>query len=373
MGENVFDKDVSYLREVYDKQLRIEDLNTQLHRERNEEKKQKKALVQQEKSKNDEIAATVKKRKAEIQAVYDEEINTLQEQLKKIENERESCKTKQQNKRYEEETKQMRQNVEECRENIKSMLKQHHISRICRSEVYYRLFFPKGTDYITLLAWIAVSMLLIPTVLCKLSAMTFLKENTLQKLFFVMIFLLCISLVVSLYLWIANRTKVRYEEPLKYCRDQMQNIRKLHKSMRKIHKNIRKDKDESDYDLAPFDEKLQAIRQEMNTITEKKITAVKEFTDQKQAVIEQEISKNYEPQMQQISQNITKTQEKQESILQESQNLKLDISQNYETYLGKNNVKIEQLEILIEIMQEEKIATVGEAIAAYEGRKETKQ
>ena len=44
MGENVFDKDVSYLREVYDKQLRIEDLNTQLHRERNEEKKQKKAL-----------------------------------------------------------------------------------------------------------------------------------------------------------------------------------------------------------------------------------------------------------------------------------------------------------------------------------------
>ena len=367
---NAFAKDVNYLKELYQKQKRVEELKELEKNAKAEEKRLKKSLAHEVKSCNEEKNTTIKKRKNEIAATYEEEISNLQSKVKRIENERESHKSKQQNKRYWKETKGMRQELDTLESELRTLIKKNRIPRICRSNLYYSLFLPHGIkDHMIRFLWCIIMVLGLPAVVCWAGSMSFLQQMQERTIFYVLIFMVFLCFTVTLYLFISNRTKMRFQQSLDECRGKIDQIRAMRKQMKAVHKGIHRDKDESEYGLESYDEKLKDYNEQIDTITANKNAALKDFEENKQPVIEKELAEPHETTIADISQKLSELEGNLNAIASELKDLKLDLSNQYEAYLGKENVSLSRVETLIAIMEEESIATVGEAIAIYEKRK----
>ena len=366
---NAFAKDVTYLKELYQKQQRMEELKEIQKDARAEEKRLKKSLAQQVKSSNDEKAGTIKKRKNEIAASYTKEIELLQSKAKRIENERESHKSKQQDKRYKNETKEMRSDTEQLQSEIKAILKKNRISRICRHNLYYTLFLPQGIgDHLVRLGWFLMLVLILPALVCYAGSQSFLQDLQSQTMFYALIFLVCFCFTIAAYLFVSNRTKMRFMEPLNECRAKIDQIRILRRQMKAVHKGIHKDTDESEYGLESYDAQLQDCTSQIADITANQEAALKDFEEHKQPVIEREIVAAYETAIAEISQKLSECEKTLADIAGELKDINLTICNEYEAYLGKENTSMNRVQELIAIMEEGDVATVGEAIAIYEKR-----
>ena len=74
-ADNVYDEDQEYLIEARDAISELEDLKDKLEEIKLLQKKNKRAIVREERATGDEISATLKKRKEQIAASYDRQID----------------------------------------------------------------------------------------------------------------------------------------------------------------------------------------------------------------------------------------------------------------------------------------------------------
>ena len=74
MQNSVFNENVDYLYQVQTDLEAVEQLKKELAEYKNQEKNLKKAIATEEKSIQDEIAQTIRKRKNAIEKAYDEQI-----------------------------------------------------------------------------------------------------------------------------------------------------------------------------------------------------------------------------------------------------------------------------------------------------------
>ena len=371
MTENAFDKSVNYLEEAYSKLNEVEKLKDTMETAKSDYKRISKEIEQEEKNKSDEINNTIKKRKAEINATYDKEIDILNGKLKKLDNKRQSHKSKQQDARFKLETEGLRHEVDDCVSEINNVIKQNSISKICKTDLYYSLFMPKGIkDILILLLWILITVAAVPFSICGIGKYTFLKDVNSKMVYYILIFVTCISMVFIVYLLFVNHTKVRYPGELKYCRNQKDKIRAINRQMRAIRNKIEKDKDESDYNLGDFDAKISALRQELNAVAEKKKKALADFESEKRPVIEKEIAGTYEGRLTELIERQKSAEQLQNNASKEMADIKLDISNQYEAYLGKEYITLDRLQELITIMKEEGASTVGDAVQIYQRKLE---
>ena len=75
MQDSVFNENVDYLYQVQTDLEAVEQLKKELAEYKNQEKNLKKAITTEEKSIQDEIAQTIRKRKNEIEKTYDDQID----------------------------------------------------------------------------------------------------------------------------------------------------------------------------------------------------------------------------------------------------------------------------------------------------------
>ena len=127
MAENAFDKGIDYLREALQKVQEVDAKKAALASARQESKRLKKQIAQLSKEKNEEMTTTIKKRKAEIHAAYDKELDVIRGKVKKTDASRLKHKERQQDERYDVETVDFRKEIEVCEMEIKNILKQNHI------------------------------------------------------------------------------------------------------------------------------------------------------------------------------------------------------------------------------------------------------
>ena len=371
MAENAFDKGIDYLREAYQAMKDVEEIKASQNKAKAEAKRFSKLVAQEEKNKKDEITTAIKQRTDQIGMAYDNEMDVVRQKIKKLDAKRQTQKAKQQDMRYDAETEGFRQEASLCEAEIKNMLKQHHISAICRTDLFYSLFMPKGIkDFLVILLWLLVLLLVIPFCICLLGKYTFLKGVASLTVYYILIFVCCISIVFITYLLISNRTKVRYPEPLLHCRDEKTKLHAIKRQMRAVRNKIQKDKDESRYDLGSFDTRMEALKVELSEIGEQKKQALLEFDKTKRPVVEQEIAASHDGKIAEYEQGRKEAEDYQDSAESQLATLRLRIVNEYEAYLGKEYMTIEKLDLLLAIMEEEGVATIGEAIAVYNGKME---
>ena len=112
-------------------------------------------LEAEQKQMADAVQATVKKRRQEISASYDSEINKAQDLLKKARTKREKAKNQGVKERIADETAELHAYNKELRDRMKSSFRRGHVPGFCRTKLYYSLYFPRwAKEFLILLLFI---------------------------------------------------------------------------------------------------------------------------------------------------------------------------------------------------------------------------
>ena len=372
MSDNVFHENIEYLVEARTKIVERNQMEQQVEEAKNKSKRMQKAITSEEKSITDEINATIKKRKNEIAASYDKELEAIKAKIKKTQTKREKDKSAQVGERIEQETDQMTEEIRQLNVELKTLFRKEQVPAFCKSSLYYALFMPKGIgEFLLLLCSILIGVGALPFGVYILLLETVCKgKNMNQTVLCVAVVAVVIIIVFAIYVLLFNLTKVKHRDALREGRAIRDKIRSDKKNIKAIKNRIHKDKDESRYDLEHFDSKLDDYESESDEISDRKQEALTLFEKQTKLIITQEIQERRTPKLEEMKAAYGELEQEIHTVESTLKECSLQITNQYEQYLGKEICKLEPLNDIISIMEADNSLTVSGAIAEYKGSKQ---
>ncbi len=316
-------------------------------------------IASEEKVTSDTIDITVKKRKEEIAASFDKEIERDQDKLKKTKANRDRAKGKEIAGRIEVETADVNEENRQIGVEIRTLLKESRLPRFCNTKFYSVLFYPKGFfEYFLLCISHVILFFAIP-----FGAFYLLPSK--EPIWLSIIYFVMITAFLIIYTTVNNHTKVAKWEAIRQMRALRDKIKANKKKIQAIKNAIRKDKNETDYNLGSFDSELLEIENEIKKTVAEKQEALTTFEETTKNVIVEEIASRNRN----LIANLKHEHGQISSSLKEKEVLIKDISKhltsNYEVFLGKEFVNHERLNELISLMESGRASTVSEALTTY--------
>ncbi len=357
---NVFQLGPEYLLSAQEALRMLEADKSKLEENRTSEKKAKKAIAAEEKSIQEEIDNTLKKRKEELAMSYDKQLDAVHQKVREVQTKRDRRKEKYVSARVAEETAEIKEENRKLSIEMKTMFKQEQVPAFCASSLYFSLYMPKRIgDFVRLFIVILIILLCLPGALY----MGFKGNPLLLTILLTALF----TLEFALYFIIFNITKLRHKDTLAEAGKIRMQMHANLKQMKAVKNSITKDKDESVYDLSKYDTRLQELEQEADSIASQKQNALTEFEQNSKNLVVEEIQNRRQPRVAELKlvrqQCEAEIQELEQRVKQES----LEYTQKYEKYLGANLSKADGLSDLVAIMADGSANTVGDAIAVYKG------
>lgn len=363
--DNVFDENVEYLIAARDTVIQLEELDDKLEELKASRKKSRRLISQEEKSIDEEINSTIRKRKIQIEESYDRQIEANNARIRQIQSKKDKKKNQQMSVRIENETAHIKEGNRQLKLDIKTLFKQNHVPRFCNSGLYYSLFSPKGfKEIIELMFAIIIMCGLLPSLISYVLYRTILSEKMVTC---VIIAALIIIVELIIYFIVFNLTKVKHRDDILEGRKTRDQIKANEKAMKAIRNSIAKDKDESVYNLTRYDKKINQLEEEGNKISDSKKEALKDFEKTTRKVLTDEIENRRKEKLNELQEELKRTEEEISSVDSSISELELTITNKYSTYLGKEFCTEEKLSDLISIMEEGAADTVADAIRVYKG------
>ena len=368
--DNIFNQNVDFLIQAREEVVACNQMEQKQKQLQEREDKMHKAIAQEEKSIHDEINTTIKKRKAEIEDTYDAQLDAGRKKLKKAQEQKNKEKSERVGQRVDEETADVKENSRQLKTEMRTLFKKNHVPAFCQTGFYYALFMPKGIkEILMLLLMIVIGLAGIPFGIYELFARVILTDKPIVQASYFMALVIALSLIVVLgiYFLIFNLTKVRHRDTIAEGRKIRNQMLANDKNIRAIKNAINKDKDESQYGLDAYDQKIQESQNEMDAIAEEKQAALTEFEQQTRNTIIDEINGRRQAKLDDMRQQAAAVEEECYDVESKIKEAALAITNKYAKYLGKNICKEETLSDIINIMQTEQIDTISEGIAIYKG------
>lgn len=327
-----------------------------------EEKRLEKELALNNKNLKDNIESTVRKRRAEVEKKFDDEVCRDQDKIKKIKAKREKAKDKGIKERIAEETSDLTSQNKELKKNIKDSLKKEKLPGFCGSGFYFTLYYTRGAGEVFICALMIVLMfLVVPAAVYLVLPFEKLPDGY-SGLAFALTFFVVVLIVFFVYKVIGDKTKNKHFEELKSVRSLRDQITGNRKQISNIRRAIRRDKNEEIYELDDFDDQISSINADIDKINSEKESALKNFDDNVSASVAAEIENREMPRINEISDNYKAMTAKHAGLDENIRQLRLKISTDYEAYLGEDFTDTAKLDELISIMESGSAATVSEAI-----------
>jgi hypothetical protein len=324
------------------------------------ETKLEKAIQNKEKALADEIVSTTKKRKEEIESTFNSQIDSVRSRMKKIRGKKEKSKSAKIKERIVLETADLRQEQKQMVKESKDIFKQERIPFFCNSRLFYALYMPKGIgDFFIICLTLLITLLGIPSLIY----FVILPEEKL--IYLLIIYLLTVILFGLPYMLIENNIKDKHIEAIRKVRTIRSDILVNKKKQNKIKKKILKDQDESQYGLDKFNNELQESEKEISSIAEKKQEALTLFENTTRFVIGEEIKLRYQEEIKTLKQEYDSTYNEIRMLEENIKNMTMELSSDYEVYLGKEFMSAERLDKLAELMSANNLSTISEAITLY--------
>lgn len=368
--DNIFNQNVDFLIQAREEVVACNQMEQKQKQLQEREDKMQKAIAQEEKSIHDEINTTIKKRKAEIENTYDAQLDAGRKKLKKAQEQKNKEKSERVGQRVDEETADVKENSRQLKTEMRTLFKKNHVPAFCQTGFYYALFMPKGIkEILILLLMIVIGLAGIPFGIYELFARVILADKPIVQASYFMALVIALSLIVVLgiYFLIFNLTKVRHRDTIAEGRKIRNQMLANDKNIRAIKNAINKDKDESQYGLDAYDQKIQESQNEMDAIADEKQAALTEFEQQTRNTIIDEINGRRQAKLDDMRQQAVAVEEERYDVEGKIKEAALAITNKYAKYLGKNICKEETLSDIINIMQTEQIDTISEGIAIYKG------
>ncbi|MDF2586392.1 MAG: hypothetical protein K0S41_233 [Anaerocolumna sp.] len=326
----------------------------------NEEVRLEKSIKGMEKTISDEINSTTRKRKDEIEATYNEQIDLTRARIKKIKNKKEKSKNEKINERIDTETMSLKEEYNQFVGDTKSLLKHNRLPKFCNTKLYYALFMPKGIeDFFIICISLFVILLAFPY-----GIYTFFIPKE-QMIYLVFIYPIIVIFFGGLYMLIENNTKDKHKEEIIKLRAIRKKIKQNKKQRNIIKNNILKDRDESKYGLDKFNQELNELETELNDINKQKQDALSVFDNTTRFVISEEIKSRTQEELDKLKLQYEKVYMEVKSMEDKIKSMSMEIASTYEAYLGKEFMSVEKLGILESFMEENGIESISEGILMY--------
>lgn len=346
-------------REAVDELSVCQDRETQLLQD---EDRLGKLLEAEKKLVADTIQSTVKKRREELSSSYDAEIVKAQDQLKKVRSQREKAKNQGMKERIAEETSELHSYNEELTEHMRTVFKKNHVPALCRTRLYYSLYFPRWAgEFLALFLCVAVVFLALPFGIYQ-------QIPKPSAIWLAGIYLADILVFGGLYMTIGNNTKLKYMDPLKEGRQIKDQIHANNKKIRVITSTIRKDRNESLYNLEKYDDEIARLQQELSDTAAKKKDALNTFESVTRTILQDEIEHNHKEKLDGLQAEYGDVSEQLRATSAEVKAKRLYITDNYACHLGKELLDPFKINDLAAIIQRGEAANISEAVEVY-GRK----
>ena len=375
MPENVFNEKADFLLQVRDEVAKRDSMAAELDKMKTYQKKLNKNIVAEEKSIADEIASTIKKRKQEISATYDDRLDDNRARKKKVASKRDKKKNQRMNERIEDETKHIKENNRDLEVELKTLLKKNKVPSYCSTKLYFIMFNPHGMGEIfAMLLSFLVYFAGIPGLVALLVKNFYLegKKDINEAFWVVLIVALGVILQLIIYFLIFNSTKVKHGDVMAQARSIRDKMKANDRQADAIKVSINKDKDESAYNLDSYDEKMAKLDEEADTIGDEKKEALKVFEEKTKQLIIDEINgrrlqtlEDMKAEKKELEEKITKGEKMYSDKV-------LQITKDYASYLGEDMCKQDKLNDLISLMADGDAETVSQAISLYKGQKSSK-
>lgn len=368
MQDSVFNENVDYLYQVQTDLEAVEQLKKELAEYKNQEKNLKKAITTEEKSIQDEIAQTIRKRKNEIEKIYDDQIDANKNKSRNVRARRDKAKSKRVDERVSYETAELTEENRQLQVEMRTLFKAHHVPAFCRRELFYSLFMTKRfLEIITLVVAILIAYIAVPALLYLLSAHVLFKDSAHQTYLCMLLVSVVLFAFSFIYVMMMNKVKIRHYDTLMEGRNIKDQIAANKRQMKAIRNKINKDKDDSQYGLDKYDAKLEELDQELEQISKEKQDAMTVFENETKQILTNEVNDRRLGRLEQMKESIDEMEEHMTVLDEDIQNSSLAIANNYGAILGKEFCTPAKVADLISLMEDGTADTVSEAIAAYKG------
>lgn len=319
-----------------------------------------KQIEYKEKAITEEIMVATKKRRLEVEASFDEQIDKVKARIKKVKTKKDKERTVQVSERIKEETSDFTKEKIRLKEEMKAVYQKNHIPRIFNNSLYFGLFMPRCLKDICsiLLTLITVLFVLPYLVVYKL-----LLPN--EGFYLVIVYIITVIIFGGLYLYINDKTKGQHTDAVIDIRAIRAKQARNQKKIDAIAKDIRKDKDESAYSLERFTSEIDELEDELKSITEEKKEGMVEFETKTRSVIESEIRADKKDELESLKEAHAQVYGDQKKAEEKVKLFSLEITSKYESFVGKDLMTVSKIDSLIQIIQNGQANTVAEAIAIY--------
>lgn len=359
--QNVLSGGIETLETIKNQVLDLDASREQNDTLQAEEKRLERAITEKQREVEEEIAATIKKRRDLVASSFEELTDKTKDKIKKVRNKREKHKDAKVSERIDGETAHLLEENNNIRKEIKTTAKTNRVPKLFTNGFYFSLFLPsKAADWFCILAMMLLCFLAIPC-----GIYFFLLPE--QKIMYLIgIYLLCIVFFFGVYQWINAASKAKYRDILVQIKHFRNQIRANKSKMNAIEKRIRKDKDESAYGLDDYNAQMQELETTLQDNEAKKVEALRIFDQETSQIVISEIRAKYQGELDGLQTEITGVKQQLKDLDTKIAELSLLIANRYEAFLGKENVRVERIDELMEHMRTNQIATVSEALQSKE-------
>lgn len=361
MEENVLSQGVDEVHVIKEMLVSLNECKERWDFLEVEEKRSEKNIAGKIKLIQEETISTIKKRKDEIEAAYNDQLDKTKIKIKKTRSKKEKSKSVKVNERIQIETKDLNEEYHVLRQNWLGTVKENKIPSICKFNLFYSLYMPKYfSDFLSIFIVLLFLLYLIPC------GIYFLLLTDQRIIYLVGIYSGVVMIPGSIYMLIENTVKDKYISYLKEIQILRGKMKANQKEKKKIIRKIGKDKDESVYDLNNFDEMIDSLNKELNSIDIEKGESLKVFEEQTKLVIGNEIKGRHEEELNQLESALKSAQKEKKEIEERIKTISLHIANTYEVYLGKEMMNLEKLDKLSDLMKEKQLSTISEGLTAME-------
>lgn len=311
---------------------------------------------------NDTIQTTIRNRREELRATYDKELTKLHEQLKKVRSRREKAKNQGMKERIDEETAVYIEENKSLTKQMSNLAKQKRLPFICRTKLYYSLYFPRHLkEFMVLLFYAAVFFGALPGGI-------YLMLPQRRAAYLIGIYAVLLLVVGGLYLFIGNRTKLLYMETLRECRAILDSKVENNRKIRRVTKEIKRDRNESHYDLGKFDDEISRLQQEQQEVSAKEKDALETYENVTKTILTDEIENSFQEKLEQLERDHNQAEEELKAARMELKEKNLLISDRYGAHLGRDFMDPAKVARLCLLIQDGYASTVNEAKERYKER-----
>lgn len=351
---------------------RLEELRTMLVRLENDKAKSSELSAKEEqlerqikaleKELSDKTASITKTRCAELTAAYDEQLEKTKSRLRKVRMKKDKQKNSMVSDRIASETAEVREERKQLYEQIKQLYKENRIPRFLNNGFVHALYIPQSIkDILIIILTLAAVLFVLP---CGIYYFAFRPRTGLL----VAVYIATVLLFGGIYVAVNRITKEKHPQVFEKIKTLRRQLNGNRKNIRSKERAIRKDKDESLYGLEKFNDELKELETELESIAEEKKKALKKFETQTKAVIAGELAGEYAQKLDPLRTEHEKVYDEQRRTEESVKALSMKLTNEYNSYLGKENLDITMIDEMIRIMEAGEASTIKDALNVYRGR-----